>query len=314
MNRTQGYVDKLVLGTAQLGLDYGINNMSGKVPSEVARRLLELCLSSGVNYIDTASVYGDSEEVIGSSLVDLNRDSTKVITKLNIVGLIKPESRDAEIIDIVDLQVSQSMQRLRTQKLDCLLLHRASDLLDYNSLIWERLLKLQRDGVIERLGVSVQTPEELTNALSFRNVEIIQLPLNILDHRWQDSIKLINEVKQQRNLLIHARSIFLQGLLLSDDEKLWCKANCQSNAKVREWLHDLKARYNKASIADLCITYIKSLTWVDGLVMGMETIEQFEENIALLKSDILSETQIEEINSSRPRLAMETLNPAKWNT
>jgi aryl-alcohol dehydrogenase-like predicted oxidoreductase len=157
--------NKLVLGAAQLGMDYGINNISGQVSPSVAKQIIESSISSGINYIDTASVYGNSEEVIGDVLNNIKSPSIQVITKINVDQLICSEYSAAEIDNVVDSQIKQSINKLKSVTLNTVLLHKASNLTNYNGAIWSRLLKLKQDGIIEKLGVSVQTPDELKKAL-----------------------------------------------------------------------------------------------------------------------------------------------------
>ena len=305
--------NKLILGAAQLGLDYGINNISGQVSSSVAKELIESCIASGVNYIDTASVYGNSEEVIGDVLNNINSPSIQVITKINIDKSICNHPSEFAIYNAVDSQIKQSINKLKSVTLYTVLLHRASNLTDYNGAIWSRLLKLKQDGVIEKLGVSVQTPDELNKALEYNEVEFIQFPFNILDARWTKSIELVNKVKLKRDLIIHIRSVFLQGLLLSDDNNHWVKANCKNSKIIIEWLNSIRTQFKRESLADICIAYVRSLPWVDGLVLGMEAMEQLNDNISLFNNNLLLQKEMTIIEETRPELAQETLNPANWN-
>jgi len=305
--------NKLVLGAAQLGLDYGINNNSGQVSSSVAKQLIESCITSGVSYIDTASVYGNSEEVIGDVLSNIDSPSIQVITKINIDKSVCNQSSGSEIDNVVDSQIKQSINKLKSVTLFVVLLHRASNLTDYNGAVWSRLLKLKQDGIIEKLGVSVQTPDELNKALEYNEVDFIQFPFNILDARWSKSIKLVNKVKLKRELIIHVRSVFLQGLLLSDDKNHWMKANCKDSNIIIEWLNSIQTQFKRESLADICIAYVRSLPWVDGLVLGMERMEQLNDNISLFNNNLFSQKEMTIIEKNRPKLTQKTLNPANWN-
>jgi aryl-alcohol dehydrogenase-like predicted oxidoreductase len=313
MNKVFNDKNKLVLGTAQLGLNYGINNTTGQATPEVAKQVLESCMQHGVNFIDTASVYGNSEEVIGNFFAETGSTNIQVITKINIDVYISNQSSETNIYDAVDFQINKSIRNLKTSTLFTVLLHRASNLTDYNGAIWSRLLKLKHDGLIEKLGVSIQTPDELDNVLTYNEVEFIQLPFNILDERWRQSIELINNVKLERNITIHVRSVFLQGLLLSDNKNHWLRANCKNSELIINWLHAVKSQIKRESLADLCIAYVRSLSWVDGLVMGMESIEQLNDNITIFQGSVLTQKEIFMIENTRPKLTQETLNPAKWN-
>jgi aryl-alcohol dehydrogenase-like predicted oxidoreductase len=125
---------------------------------------------------------------------------------------------------------------------------------------------------------------------------------------------LINKVKLKRDLIIHIRSVFLQGLLLSDVKNHWVKANCQNSKIIMEWLNSTRTQLKRESLADLCTVYVRSLPWVDGLVLGMEGMEQLNDNISLFHNNLLSQNEMTIIEETKPELTQETLNPANWNT
>ena len=305
-------VNKFVLGSAQLGLNYGICNTTGKARPEVAKQIIESCIYYGVNYIDTASAYGNSEEVIGDVLADSELSNIKVITKINFQQIISNKTTKIEIFNSVDFEIKKSIKNLKSPKIFCLLLHRASDLTDYSGSIWSRLLKLKCEGYIQKLGVSVQTPDELNKVLEYTDVEFIQLPMNILDDRWTQSVDLMNEARLSRDITVHVRSIFLQGLLLSDNETHWQKANCVDGKMTIDWLQYIKVQLKRSTLADLCVVYVRSLPWVDGVVIGMESIDQLNYNLPLFHGRVLTQKEMTIIEETRPKLTPDTLNPAKW--
>ena len=141
------------------------------------------------------------------------------------------------------------------------------------------------EGRIGSLGVSVQNPDELIRAISHKEIEHIQMPFNILDWRWRDAIVMIREVKASRPLVIHLRSVYLQGLLLIRDADRWQKANCTKPDAIFEWLESSRVRFGRESIQDLCIAFVNSLDWADGVVLGMETHDQLVENMRLFAKD-----------------------------
>jgi aryl-alcohol dehydrogenase-like predicted oxidoreductase len=309
---TDNTLDKLVLGTAQLGLNYGINNTLGQPDLDVSRKLIECCELNGARYLDTARGYGNSEEVIGGILGDSKKTELKIITKLNLSYEATELVSSVEAKKLVDIHIQHSLKALQQKKLYSVLLHRASDLTSFSGSIWARLLEIKQNNLIEKLGVSVQSPEELELALKYEQVKYIQLPFNILDSRWANAIKYIQQAKSERNIQIHIRSIFLQGLLLSKNDSMWSKANCMNSDVVTSWLRLKVEQHNRDSIADLCLAYVRSLAWVDGIVIGMESVEQLSENIRLFNNCYLSSGEVLDIDSSRPRLLEETLNPARW--
>ena len=307
-------VDKLVLGTAQLGMRYGITNTKGQPSFESAQTLIKQAIANGVQYLDTARAYGESEAVIGNALQHGWKPRVQVITKLSGIGETCAFETNVECVAaLVDRSVFQSLVSLRVETIDVLLLHQASDLTLYQGYIFQRLLELKKLGFIKQLGVSVQSPDELLGVLKNPEIEFIQMPFNILDWRWSEAIAAIKREQKRRRITIHVRSCLLQGLLISNNEVFWRQANIENNRVITTWLLSMAKSYNRHSITDLCINYVKSHYWIDGLVIGMEDVSQLEENIQILTNPCFDSTQLHEIESSRPHVAEQTLNPAKWN-
>lgn len=304
---------KLVLGTAQLGLDYGIANTKGKPSQAVAEGIIKTAISNGARFIDTARAYGDSEEVIGNILKTGWQGRANVITKLSPTI---DESLDVNHLSIdafVDASIYQSCTALHTSLLDILMLHRASQMLVCEGKVWSRLLFHKEQGRIKSLGVSVQTPEELEQVLTIPEVEIIQLPYNVLDWRWDALIPKIIAQKRERDLKIHVRSTLLQGLLVSKNRIHWQRAHVENAEFVLNWLEEQSHVTHGSSIMEFCLKFVNSLEWVDGVVVGVETIAQLLENIKVMCLPDLSSEEIDSILSSRPKLEEKTLNPALWS-
>ena len=231
-------IPKLVLGTAQLGFDYGIANTIGQPNWVIGKAIIKSAISNGVVYLDTARGYGESEDVIGKSLSEGWAGRVKIITKLSALQDCPKEAPQEVTNAFVDASFFQSCNALRLQKIDVLMLHRASHLTDWSGAVWERLLELQAEGLIGELGVSVQNPEELEMVLKNSHITFIQMPFNIFDWRWEKVIPELLKTKASRKLIIHSRSALLQGLLVSSDERHWYRANVTKDdqAVVGKWL------------------------------------------------------------------------------
>ena len=305
---------KLVLGTAQLGLAYGITNQSGKPDQTTAEELIKTAIANGATYLDTARAYGNSEEVICNALESGWEGRAQVITKLSPLADCHVDATPETVDAFVDASIFRSCAALRTQKLDVLMLHRASHLSDWSGAVWARLLKHKADGGLKALGASVQSPAELEKALATPEVEFIQMPFNVLDWRWDALIPKIKKVKQQRPLVIHVRSALLQGLLPSTTYEHWRKAHVANPEPVIEWLKGQCAEAGRNSVADFCLRFAKSLDWVDGVVVGMETCEQLGKNIEIFCGSDFTDQQLKYIMTSRPMLKEQSLNPACWRS
>lgn len=304
--------DKLVFGTVQLGLDYGVSNKSGRPDLTQARKMLRTAVINGVKYIDTARAYGTSEAVVGAAFKGGWEGRATVITKLSPLADCPADADPLWVRAAVDASIFESCHQLETNTLDVVMLHRAAQFVQWQGAAWERLAELRQQGVVAALGVSVQNPVELQRALEEPLVSHIQLPCNLLDWRWDDSIQLIKEAKQGRSLIVHVRSALLQGLLVNDNEASWRSAHVDDSATVREWLDNQASTFGRSSIADLCFAYLRALTWVDGIAVGMENTEQLLENLDLFCKPSLEPGQISALQASRPRLTELALNPACW--
>jgi len=302
----------LVIGGAQLGLRYGINNSHGRLNDVETHSLLSVADSNGIEYIDTARDYGESEKKIGDTLRKLPKSSLKVITKFNIGKYVTSEASVAEINKIVDRQLGCSLKALDLPKLDVALLHRVRDITAFGNAVLNKLTSLKEEGTIRCLGASVQSPEEMLFALNYLDIEFIQMPYNILDHRWDLSIKKLTEIKKNRQVNIHIRSVYLQGLLLSSSPEHFAKANVACSLEITNWLNNTTEKLNRESIADLCVAYARSLPWADALVIGMDSVEQLRNNIGLFSNDKIDQDGIREITSTRPIVGSSTLDPSKW--
>lgn len=205
---------KLGLGSAQFGLNYGVSNRNGKTPPDEVKRILELAVERGVELLDTAALYGESETVLGAALPD--RHAFNIVTKT-------PAFKTERITEAQGLHLKnifqRSLERLRQNRLYGLLIHHADDLLVPGG---ERLLEEMRNlkgrGLVEKIGVSVYTGAQIDSVLDLFRPDIVQLPVNLFDQRLIESGHL-SKLKKL-GVEIHARSIFLQGLLLMEFEQI----------------------------------------------------------------------------------------------
>ncbi|WP_414471772.1 aldo/keto reductase [Microvirga sp. M2] len=307
-------VKELVLGGAQLGGAYGICNQSGGLTPEQGARLISSALAGGVEYIDTARAYGGSEGVIGRALKTVPQATVRVITKLSPLAECPADALRDVVHAFVDASVYGSCVALGRPSLDVLMLHRAVHLDQWGGEAWKRIMALRDVGTVGRLGASVQSPQELLRILREPEISFIQMPFNLLDHRWGLAVEAIRSVRAERELTVHVRSAFLQGLLLSDDGDLWRRAHVSDAAPITAWLRKQSARWNRKSVADLCLAYVRSQAWVDGIVVGMERHEQLAENLEIFRAPPLNHEALLQIGQERPALSEQSLDPAQWIT
>lgn len=310
---TENPASRMVLGTVQFGLDYGIANSQGRPEQPQVNKIVRTAIANGVPYLDTARAYGDSEQALGRALAGGWQSRVMTLTKLAPLDDC-PADADVSVAGaFVERSVYQSCHALGVSRLDGLMLHRASHLSAWQGAAWNRLRQLQQAGVIGELGVSVQSPEEALMALEVKDVKIIQLPFNILDHRWRSVIERVGKVRETRSMTIHARSALLQGLLTSTDEVLWERAQCATPPLIIDWLQEKAQEYASGDVIELCLRYVFSQSWIDGVVVGVETPEQIQQNLTVATKALFDADQLNAILRGRPTLGEQTLNPANWN-
>lgn len=289
-----------VLGTAQLGMDYGIANVRGRPSEKSACEIIEAALKCGVNCFDTAQAYGNSEIVLGRALryCEAGPD-IKIISKLS--PKLRPTDSEA-----VELSIKTSCQNLGVGQLWCLMLHGADWLDSWRKGLGQTLCRSKQAGEVGYLGVSVYTPDEARMALENADIQVIQVPCNLWDQRMlRDGIF---ELAAKKSKLLFVRSIYLQGLLLLSPEDVLKKLPVAKEASQR-W-HELAAQ-SGMSARQLSISFGLSLNVP--LVIGLENVQQLNENARLFQQAPLSAKVTEEIWSKlSPLLNSEIVNPSLW--
>ncbi len=309
---TETPASRMVLGTAQFGLNYGIANRTGRPQQKLVNDLVRTAIKNGVQYLDTARAYGDSEQVLGKALTEGWSSRTTVITKLSPLDDCPPEASPDVVRAFVERSVYQSCHKLGVSRLGVLMLHRAAHLTAWGGAAWATVCQLKEKDVIGELGVSVQSPEEALTALEFDAVSVVQLPFNILDYRWESVIAKISDVRMHRRLVVHARSALLQGLLTTEQRELWERARCTNAEQVLDWLREQANYHCRGDIVELCVRFALSQNWIDGIVLGLDTKEQLLDNLKIMGMKPWTQGQLIELEKNRPRVPRKTLDPATW--
>lgn len=264
---------RFVLGTVQFGLPYGIANTEGQVsPREVAA-ILKDAQGYGINFLDTATTYGQSESILGRSGV---RD-WHIVTKLPAV----PDHCN-NLRVWVDAQISASLSRLGVDSVYGVLLHRPDQLfLDYGRELLASLQSIKAEGRAEKIGVSIYTPEEIAPISELLDFDLLQAPFNILDRYFVvggHAARL-----KQRGVELHARSAFLQGLLLMSSEDLPAKFSRWRKFWVEweRWLveHDLTP-------VEACLRYVSSIKEIDKIVVGVNSRAHLREIVKITSGEM----------------------------
>lgn len=231
---------RIGLGTAQFGLDYGITNPRGRIGEREVRTILADCAAAGIDTLDTANLYGESETVIGQSLE--TGANFKIVTK---TPKFTAARSTIDAVGALNSAFEASLSKLRRVSLHALLLHDASDLLGpLGNALWGALEAIKASGRVTKIGVSVYEGAEIEDALRSYPIDIVQVPWNPIDSRLVVSGTLAHLA--DRGVEIHARSLFLQGLLLQQPAAI-----PKRFGPVRDAVEDLDERFRKEGLSRL---------------------------------------------------------------
>ena len=303
---------RLCMGTVQLGMDYGVANRSGQPSLLQSVSLVHRAIEHGVNWFDTASTYGEAERVLGRALKGGRGSRVRVVTKLDSMKWLDGGLHDGRTIKAaVEASVYKSMHLLGREELDVVTLHRPFHLTAFDGEVWRQLVALKWQGLLREAGASVYTPEEAMLALEMPDLTHLQIPFNLLDTRWLDQ-PFQESVARRPDVRIHARSVYLQGLLVSGPE-LW-PAWLPEAARYTNFLDQQMRERGFSSRAGLCLSYAMSQPWIDAVVFGCETEEQLDANLTLSTAPFLdSQSRQAVINEVRKlSVPQELLNPVNW--
>jgi len=287
------HASRLALGTVQFGLNYGVANVSGQVAVEEIARIIARASAAGLHTLDTAIAYGDAEHRLG----EVGVAGWKVVTKLPPI----PDSVSAA--SWVRSQVNESMVRLNVSSLYALMLHQPSGLFStQGGAFFDALNELKCDGRVEKIGISAYGPEEIEAVIARFPIDIVQAPLNIIDRRMQESGCLA--VLDQQGIEFHARSIFLQGLLLMGkvNRPPWFTRWADLWAAWHAWLAE-----NQLTPLVASLSFVASDPRVSRMVVGVDSLAQLNQIIRAVDSPMKTDFPAE-LASADPEL----INPIGW--
>lgn len=272
--------NKIALGTAQFGMDYGISNKKGKIPKIEVFEILEESIRSAIEVLDTAYAYGNSELVIGNFIKE-HGNVFKIISKL-------PECNPKDVNNIFE----SSLERLGIDSLYGYMCHSFKHYID-NPEVWNILKELKSDDKIEKIGLSLYYPSELEYIIEHNiDVDIIQVPYNIFDRRFEECFPVLKKMGVE----IFVRSVFLQGLVFKEPSEL-----DDYFGKIKGQianLHSLAAELDMP-VAALCINFAVLNEFVDQVVVGVDSVLNLKEIVSssVYRADV--ENLLEKLYSLR---------------
>jgi aryl-alcohol dehydrogenase-like predicted oxidoreductase len=291
---------KLGIGTVQFGVDYGISNQSGQTPPSEVKKILKLASEHQICYLDTAASYGESESALGNAFPPSH--SFRVITKTPTFSSIsKIEAKHAEAIQE---SIETSLERLKCNSVYGILVHHFDDVMKPGGMrLIDRLKQLQCEGFVEKIGISVYSAEQIDLILQDFEIDLIQIPISVLDQRIVGSGHL--KKLKARNIEIHARSVFLQGLLLMPIDLV--PAYFKPIRSNLERYHTFLNEHNFSPI-EAALGFVSNLEEVDVVLCGIADSGQLQDLIQT--NPVPKEIDWADFGSSDPYM----VNPALWRT
>jgi aryl-alcohol dehydrogenase-like predicted oxidoreductase len=295
---------QLCLGTVQFGLDYGIINQ--KKPSlAYCVNCLDYATQNGVFAIDTAAAYGNAEEIVGFFLQRKTIDRDKLFISSKMQPNVLDDCHPEKLYSIIREHLINQLRILHTDYLDAYILHSAR--YAHRADILEALVKVKKEGLAHKTGVSVYDPKEAFTCIESPFVDFMQLPYSLFDQRMRVSGVL--KGAQNHEVQIHSRSAFIQGLILLKEDQV---PSFLSDAKPIIKRIDKICVDTGLSRVALAMAFVKHESAISHLVFGIDTIEQLKEDIEIFNAITLSASQIEDIGKEFQDIKTEIVMPSLW--
>ena len=287
-------LNSLCLGTAQFGQKYGISNPDVTIPIEKIHSILDYYLKHN-NLIDTAKNYGNCEEIIGDYIQKKKTHSLKVFSKDKLENINRK-------------YVQETLKLLNIKNLFCIFLHNPNDLNEFSIKKKMEVKKCKKLNLFNYLGASIYNDEQFNQALNNSEIDIIQIPFNLFDQR-AIKLKWLQKAKQ-KNKLILIRSIYLQGLLLMDINKI--PKHLEHAKKHIKLCDNLCEKFNIKRI-DLCTSFINQNTKNNIILFGCYSLNQLKETLdSINNKSLLSKENLKEIITHFSNIEESIYNPIRW--
>lgn len=295
--------NKLCLGTVQFGLDYGINNRTGRPEKETVFNILDAAVDGGIRCFDTSAAYGDSELILGEYISSrMMKNNIKIISKLKSykenAGLLSPA-------DFVEKEIKASLKSLNMDFIEGYLLHEPMDF--YNKEILLALNECKKKGLVRNTGISVYEAQHALEAVKSGYIDYIQVPYNLLDRRLVDA-DFFNTAKQF-GVTVFARSVLLQGLLLMDENDI--PRHLEGVKKHLKVLDRIAGKYNLSRF-EAAVLFSYETDGVDFVVFGVDNQKQLTEYLALFNKRIDTGELIEDLNRGFSDVDEYIISPNLW--
>ena len=294
---------KLCLGTVQFGMEYGIRKF-GQPTRADALEMLEFAINNDVCAIDTASVYGTAEIVVGEFI----KNNPNVRNKIEIISKLSPNALEGERSEYyftkIQECINQSLNNLHIDYLDVYLLHNPDYL--FNDKAITELINLKNTGLTKKVGVSVYTPDEAIRGIEC-GLDILQIPYSIFDQRMDE--QGIFELATKKNIELHSRSAFTQGLMLMDESDIPSSLK-EMQSIIRKYSDFCEKE--KLSRVEIALAFVCRHSCIKKLVFGVDNIIQLSEIINAYNKPV-HQSVLDEASKIFAGINEKLVSPVKWN-
>lgn len=299
-------ISRLALGTSQFGSAYGLSNRVGQPSKSDVKDILTLALDGGINVLDTARLYGDSEAWIGELLASHPLSDLVVVTKLKQIPLDAPWT-PAQLEAEVDDSIHTSLKHLRLKVVPIYLMHNPLHLTAFGGALVEQMLRLRTQGLVQHIGVSVYTPQEADLALDTEGIEAIEVPFNVFDYRLVASGFF--QRAHAQGVVVFVRSVYLKGLVVLDLDEVPEYVN--EAVPVKERFNKICARFGRSPV-EAALKYPLTVTSGTSVLTGVEQASQVEANLKLFNAPPLADDMVVEIRKAFREVPQYVLDPRQW--
>ena len=288
---------KLILGTVQFGLDYGINNSIGKPTNKNIYKILDYAYENGIRTLDTAESYGNAHLIIGNYLKKNSKKKFKLISKLNSKQILNKGKLKFHIIN--------KLKEFNIEYIHGYMIHDFKNFIK-NEYLLKELESIKREGFINIVGISLYENDEIVNVINnYNNFDFIQVPFNLLDNETRRGKVL--KLAKKKNIKIFSRSTFLQGLFFKQLNSF--PSNLNPLKKYIKKIKNIQAS-SQTDINSIALNYCLSKKYIDKVLIGVESLSQLKKNLNDIKNNNLDfQTEIDKMIVEETSL----LNPTNWN-
>lgn len=277
---------KIVIGTAQFMGNYGVNNKNNNFKKEKIKKILDFAYKNHINFLDTAQAYHPSEKKIGE-FIKTSGASFNVISKFNINNIQNLQS---------------SLKKLNQKKIYGMLIHDPSKINKNNLEIIRKQLVNDRSN-FKYFGASLNFPDEYKIIKKLKLCKILQIPYNLVDNRWESILN--------KKLSIHVRSVFLQGLLITNQD------NCPKNILkefniIKKKLNFLIKKFDRFDVKDLLFNFVKSNKKIDKIIIGFEDLQQLQQILFYILRENFNYKEIDFIRRKIGNVSLNFKSPINW--